>query len=358
MVLGLMDFLLGGKKKTKLGRNGQVSANPAQPMPQQGGAQVPDGVQNTTQNNQEMQFEDQNAQAQQQPQAQQQQVQQSQSQPVMAQQGGAQVQRKSVSEALSKIHKELKETNSRVTDMVASIKNVENSVNTLGHRVDELEASKKVSSEKFSQMDANMSKFLSLYELINNQYNPFVTQEEGVKKVAISSDGNSIPDFDSDSQGSAAPVNVGDAISALPDAIPELKEVKKVSVDDLESSLLELDTLNIEEAAGNAVPLTRLKNNTNSLVVILSWLEYLTKRVGIEETRTTLRYYTEVLRWITPEVFFDLDKYLRGMKDRNHEEGETLGVRDHIVSLYFISKLNEKTLDAKLTKAVLQIIKN
>ena len=231
MVLGLMDFLLGGKKKTKLGRNGQVSANPSQPMPQQGGAQVPDGVQNTTQNTQEMQFEDQNAQAQQQPQAQQQQVQQPQAQPAMTQQGGAQVQRKSVSEALSKIHKELKETNSRVTDMVASIKNVENSVNTLGHRVDELEASKKVSSEKFTQMDANMSKFLSLYELINNQYNPFVTQEEGVKKVAISSDGNSIPDFDSGSESSSAPVNVGDAISALPDAIPELKEVKEVSVD-------------------------------------------------------------------------------------------------------------------------------
>ena len=45
------------------------------------------------------------------------------------------------------------------------------------------------------------------------------------------------------------------------------------------------------------------------------------------------------------------------MRDKNHEEGETLGVRDHIVSLYFISKLNEKTLDTKLTKAVLQIIK-
>ncbi len=36
---------------------------------------------------------------------------------------------------------------------------------------------------------------------------------------------------------------------------------------------------------------------------------------------------------------------------------EMLTVRDHIVSLYFISKLNEKVLDEKLTRAVLQIIK-
>ena len=71
-----------------------------------------------------------------------------------------------------------------------------------------------------------------------------------------------------------------------------------------------------------------------------------------------MRYYTEVLRWITPEVYFDLDKYLRGMKDKKDlKEGETLTVRDHIVSLYFISKLNEKVLDEKLTRAVLQIIK-
>ncbi len=350
MVLGLMDFLLGGKKKTKLPRNAQVTSPQTQnsSMPQNGGgAQVPDGVNNTTQNAQsnEMQFEDQNANNNVN-------VQKTQQAQPQQSSGGAQVQRRSVSEALSKMHKELKETNSRITDMVASIKNVESNVNSLGHRIDDLEASKKETTDKFNDIDSSLSKFLSLYELINNQYNPFVSQEESsVKKVVLNNGGGT-------SEESESQVSVKDAVKALPDAIPELKDAKKVSVEDLESTLLELDTLDIEEAAADAVPLTRLKNNTNSLVVILSWLEYLTKRVGIEESRNTLRYYTEVLRWITPEVFFDLDKYLRGMSDKKAHEGETLGVRDHIVSLYFISKLNEKTLDEKLTKAVLQIIKN
>ena len=46
------------------------------------------------------------------------------------------------------------------------------------------------------------------------------------------------------------------------------------------------------------------------------------------------------------------------MKDKKDLTGdESLTVRDHIVSLYFISKLNEKVLDENLTRAVLQIIK-
>ena len=95
-------------------------------------------------------------------------------------------------------------------------------------------------------------------------------------------------------------------------------EKKKRAVS--EAYFLELDTLNIEEAASNAVPLTKLKNDTNSLVVILSWLEYLVKKVGIEDSRQTLRYYAEVLKWISADVFFDLDKYLQGMRESNLSE--------------------------------------
>ena len=44
------------------------------------------------------------------------------------------------------------------------------------------------------------------------------------------------------------------------------------------------------------------------------------------------------------------------MKNKKEGEGD-INVKDHIVSLYFISKLNEKKLDTKLTSAVLKIIK-
>lgn len=356
MVLGLVEFLLGGKKKNKVPKTAQATtplsnvgggmqSNNVQ-VQQTGPANIPDGQNNPTQNvgNNSLQFEDTSNQ--------QQNMQSQQSRPAQQSFDSSSSQKKSISDIIGKIHNEIKSSNERIAALVGDVKSIENTVNTIGHRIDELEESKKVTEEKLAEMDDNMTKFLSLYELINNQYNPFVDKDfafmapkaEVKETIKVSSDGSSIGESN---------------VETKPD-FSELKMPKtiKIDTDDLDSSLLELDTLNIEEAAGNAVPLTVLKNNTNSLVIILSWLEYLIKRVGIEETRNTLRYYTEVLRWITPEVYFDLDKYLRGMKDKDGLTGsEKLTVRDHIVSLYFISKLNEKALDEKLTKAVLQIIK-
>ena len=337
MVLGLIDFLLGGKKKTNVPKNGQV-ATPSQGNQQEGngdqnGAEVPDGQNTTTQN-------------------------------ANQQSGG----KKSVSEALQKLNDEVKETNQKITDINTSVQKLEGSVNSLGHRVDNLEEGRKQDTDKVGEMEEQMSKFLSLYELINNQYNPFVSKSEEqqqAKKIVLNNEGGSQSEStegeSNEEEGEGKAEEGVEKPGSLKEAIPELKEEKATtqnSNEDLEDSLVELDTLDIEEAAGNAVPLRKLKNNTNSLVIILSWLEYLIKKVGIEETRNTLKYYTEVLRWITPEVYFDLDKYLRGMKDKqNHDENTTLSVRDHIVSLYFISKLNEKTLDKKLTRAVLKMIK-
>lgn len=367
MVLGLIDFLLGGKKKSKVPKTAQVqtpgvtNGNVQSQTPVAGG-QLPDGANVATQQNQGVQFVDSN---QQQGQATlgnaqegtvQQQAQQTQApsnaNPNDASSGATRASahpggKKSISEVIHKLHDEMNESKDRVTEMVTDLKKVENAVTEMGHRVDSLEEAKKQTEEKLAEVDENMTKFLSLYELINNQYNPFVDKDSVLQQPKPAMKINA-----AEGEEHQEP-----SLFEKPKPIKPAKTIDLSSGSDLDSALLELDTLDIEEAAGDAVPLTSLKNNTNSLVVILSWLEYLIKKVGIEETRNSLRYYTEVLRWITPEVFFDLDKYLRGMKDKKFEEGASLSVKDHIVSLYFISKLNEKKLDEKLTNAVLQIIK-
>ena len=324
MVLGFIDFLLGRNKKAASSQSGsQVS------QPQQGETE-----------GQEMGGSQQ----------------QESSSPATEQQSVNPGKKKSISEAFDKLNKELKETNDKLVEMTSSIKEMESSISSLDRRVESLEEAKKQTDDKMAHVEEDMSKFLSLYELVNNQYNPFVESDgkipvEQRESIAVTSDGSSESVAESGGEESNNHTNTSTSSSA---------KTINLEGDDLDTSLLELDTLNIEEAAGDAVPLTSLKNNTNSLVIILSWLEYLVKRIGTEETRNTLRYYTEVLRWITPEVYFELDKYLRGMKDRGVEEGDSsrsLTVRDHIVSLYFISKLNEKALDERLTRAVLKIIK-
>ena len=352
MVLGLIDFLLGGKKKAKVPKSGQVVT----PLTSVGGnvneAKMPgsvavNGSVSTTgnvpsgnTNSNEMNFQSSASQSNESNNN----ASNNNNIPAQAQHGA----RKPISEVISKMHGDLKNTTEKMSEIVTEIKEIQNNVSTLGHRIDDIEEAKKESDEKMAQFDRNMTKFLSLYELINNQYNPFVDQEATPKKIVVNSDGSSSEDSE----------NSENVIGKDNLALDEDFTKEKGEKGDLDATFLNLDTLNIEEAAGDAVPLVSLKNNTNSLVTILSWLEYLIKKVGVEETRNSLRYYTETLRWITPEVFFDLDKYLRGMKDKTDLTGnESLTIRDHIVSLYFISKLNEKVLDSKLTNAVLQIIK-
>jgi len=360
MVLGLIDFLLGGKRKSKLPKNAQVATplnavgnttDTGSEMPESG--KVPNGTDVPTENS-DPQFQEQkrddNSSS------------NVASNPVVREntQEQASSQRRPMGDVINRIHEQLKETNERIAGAVGDIKTMQNDVNSIGHRLDDLEESKKSTDEKLSEMDTNMTKFLSLYELINNQYNPFVEKDENGKSVepmTIGADGNTLSDKPSDSGGLGTDEKPVDP-TTLGDSKKEEGLNIKFDSNDLNSSLLELDTVNIEEAAGDAVPLTKLKNNTNSLVIILSWLEYMVKKVGIDETRNTLNYYTDTLKWITPEVYFDLDKYLKGMKEKNKvEQGTNLTIRDHIVSLYFISKLNERSLDPKLTRAVLQIIK-
>jgi archaellum component FlaD/FlaE len=378
MVFGLMDFLMGGKKKTATSKVGAVSTPNVQAGVQPVAGAQPDGVNNVTPSAQTVdgvvgkqpapgvQFVNSNNDGENskaevgggQPTAKD--VINASTQTRSASPGG----KKSISEVIHKLHDELSELKERSIKLVTDVNEIDNKVSEMGHRVESLEDNKKINDEKISIMEENMTKFLSLYELINNQYNPFI-DKDSVGKIGnhhittVSAHGSSNQNAQYehiDSQKSSSE-NSESPFSKPADSNKQI-DMNSSKYEDLDSSLLELDTLNIEQAAGDAVPLTQLKNNTNSLVVILSWLEYMIKKVGIEETRNSLRYYTEVLRWITPEVFFDLDKYLRGMKDKKDvDNNDSLDVKDHIVSLYFISKLNEKKLDEKLTAAVLQIIK-
>ncbi len=347
MVLGLINFLLGGKKTTKVPKNAQAST----PASNVGGTTVVENKQtheNTnvtvTQNNQEeqkLEFQDSNKEKEKNKDMQPQEMQRAEQNPTG---------KKSISEILGKLNAEIKETNENVTNILTDMKEIKEDVNSLEQRVTKLEKDTTQFEEKMVEIDENMSKFLSLYEVVNNQYSPFVDHTENKKEIVIQTDG--------ESKENLSQTDVKEKIKELDLNSPNVKEGKEAKKQ--QDSLLELDTLDIEEAAGNAVPLTSLKTNTNSLVIILSWLEYMVKRVGIEETKNTLRYYTETLKWTTPEVYFELDKFLKGMgSNKNVEEGKgkTLSVKDHIVSLYFISKLNEKRLDEKLTRAVLEIIK-
>jgi len=341
---------------------------------------------------------------------------------------------------LAAVKAEIASTTETVTKITSTMKTVEESVEKMTTTIDTLEKQNIETQKKFASIDSNMRKFLSLYEIVNNQYNPFVTNdgkhptpilvksEETITKEEIQDNLtrddkeepiDEIPEIIPPKEEDKEDLNPEDALTIevedinneeilteqepknLPGFGPngeynkekakeELEKIKKENtqikeedtkmeeqktpikeeirleeklgeeiIDDDELSFFDFDTLSMEKAATDSVPLKSIKNNTNGLFIILSLLEYMVKRMGIEATRDTLRYYTETLSWITPEVFFELDKFLRGMNEMTTEKNfKIVNVRDHIVSLYFISKLNNKELDKKLVHSVLRIIKN
>ena len=256
----------------------------------------------------------------------------------------------------------------RFIEINDKLEKVRGEVETHKREIFENENKQKELEGKIEKMESQMVKFLSLYEIISNQYNPFIdekSKEEVVKSFPVEKIQDSLVEdeiVENENEKSIKEDNlskIDEVLNQKPSKAPSqrVEAVKQENIDDeLDESLLDLDTLNIKnETAG--IPLKKLKTDTNSLVILLNWLKYLVKICGHQKTREALKYYAEVLKWISSEVYFEIDKYLDGLEIEPNKELCKLRIKDHIVSLYFISKLNNGVLDKKLVDTVLKIIK-
>ncbi|MCU4798957.1 flagella E [Halobacteria archaeon HArc-gm2] len=73
--------------------------------------------------------------------------------------------------------------------------------------------------------------------------------------------------------------------------------------------------------------------------VVFEWLEFLLMHSGYQGANDALDYY-ESTDWITEEVQSDLAEYLRGIDEAGSNDGNDLGVDDHMLSLVYIAKLS------------------
>ena len=260
----------------------------------------------------------------------------------------------------------------RFIEINDKLEKVRGEVETHKREIFENENKQKELEGKIEKMESQMVKFLSLYEIISNQYNPFIDEKSKedisksfqVEKIQDSLVEDEIEEnrIENENEKLIKEDNlnkIDEVLNQKPSKASSkgLEAVKQENIDDeLDESLLDLDTLNIKnETAG--IPLKKLKTDTNSLVILLNWLKYLVKICGHQKTREALKYYAEVLKWISSEVYFEIDKYLDGLEIEPNKELCKLRIKDHIVSLYFISKLNNGVLDKKLVDTVLKIIK-
>ena len=72
--------------------------------------------------------------------------------------------------------------------------------------------------------------------------------------------------------------------------------------------------------------------------VVFEWLEFLLMHSGYQGASDALDYY-ESTDWITEDVQSNLAEYLRGIDEAGSNDGNDLGVDDHMLSLVYIAKL-------------------
>ncbi len=72
--------------------------------------------------------------------------------------------------------------------------------------------------------------------------------------------------------------------------------------------------------------------------LIFEWLEFLLLHAGYQGAIEALDYY-ESVGWITEQAESELSDYLLGMDDQGANDGNSLDVDDHLLSLVYIAKL-------------------
>jgi len=73
--------------------------------------------------------------------------------------------------------------------------------------------------------------------------------------------------------------------------------------------------------------------------VVFEWLEFLLMHSGYHGAEEALDYYVDI-DWITEDVQSSLSDYLRGIDESGTNDGNSLDVDDHMLSLVYVAKLH------------------
>ncbi|NLV10232.1 flagella E [Halomicrobium mukohataei] len=85
--------------------------------------------------------------------------------------------------------------------------------------------------------------------------------------------------------------------------------------------------------------LAALPENYAAEFVVFEWLEFLLMHSGYQGAEEALDYYEDI-DWITDDVQSSLSDYLRGIDESGTNDGASLDVDDHMLSLVYVAKLH------------------
>jgi len=188
--------------------------------------------------------------------------------------------------------------------------------------------------EKAQAIEKNIQELLSIYEVLTNEINPFVERIEFKPRKRVIKKVKKKP---------------GPKAGQVPVPTPRLVEEGR-----------EERPLPVVEAGGETghlpggrIGLTVLENDPGSIILVYRWLDFLLKRTGRRGLLDCLLHY-EKNGWINAEVRNKLLKYAKGIETPLDTGGEPLDGEDHLVSLYFIAKLQGIEVDPEMYSSVIE----
>ncbi len=193
------------------------------------------------------------------------------------------------------------EMEGKITDLEQKTQKLESSINKT------LDIAKK-NSERLDSIDGNMKKFLSLYEMVTNQINPFVDNKEQVQepiKKMVTVEGETVPEAEEEEKIVVPPVSELEPIPEEPEVIPQIapEPVQPVVPQEPETKA--------EGQPEQVMFMQSIKNGTASFV--LEWITSLVgEKQGLERNTQLLRYLLE-LGWITPKAYEAIKSHLERM---------------------------------------------
>jgi archaellum component FlaD/FlaE len=199
---------------------------------------------------------------------------------------------------------------------------LENKITSLEQKTQKLETTikqtldiAKKNSERLDNIDNNMKKFLSLYELVTNQINPFVETTSPIKKM-MTVEGETVSEPEekivvppiSELEKEAQPLEPEMPL-VVEEAEKEAGVIQPVTQPIVQQPVEELKP---EEAQAEQVMFMQsIKNGTASFV--LEWITSLIgERADLEKNTQLLKYLLN-LGWITPKAYDSILKHLEGI---------------------------------------------
>lgn len=200
------------------------------------------------------------------------------------------------------------------SDVEGKIASLEDKMAQIDSAIANVRRTNEDTDEKLGKIEKSLEGMLSVYELVTNEVNPFV-EERGLRGT----------------------MDMKTSVLVSEKTVPAAEVAAKPK----------------EE-----ICLTKISNEPSFVMLMLKWLDFLLERAGYMGMIKVLLYY-EDLGWISEAVRGRMIKYSRDLgAEKKYAKGKGLTVRDHIVSLYFITKLQGIKLDAGIYSSVVGELEN